>query len=598
MAGVMQGGGAFPDFDMLRIVARGQLKLLLESMPELKDLIIEQPLMKPLDRIAGAQFLKSHGVDKIYKLEPSTTKALSGCRQRMYLIRPSMKSVKCVADTINADIAIQQKRKYKIIFVPKKCHVCERILEQEGVFGHVSLDEFHLDLIPLDRDLLSLEMPGFFKSFFLENDQSWLHTVAKSLVSLQDLYGIIPNVYGVGRGSKISFDLMNMMLRYGCDQKRRVSNEIGHVFLIDRDIDFVTPLLSQVTYEGLVDETFGIKSGFVEFGPEITRAKTVRLLLTSDDEVFEEIRNRHFSNVFGYLGAKARELQSGYDKRHGISSVSDMKNFVSNELKGLKQQHKSLALHIGASEVILGKKNKGDFEELLTTEHNLLEGIESRGITNYIEECIHRQLDKSLILRHLCLFSQTNDGLPPALYKSMRTQFLHSHGFEHLLTFHNLKKIGLLTEQEKAPTPAAKQLGIRKSSFQALRKKLNLVPKFNEDFNLKNPSHMAYVFSGAYTPLSCKLIEQVISREGFTGLEDVMKHVPEPVFSEYKVKSARATTSSKVILVYFVGGCTYSEVVALRFLGKLKGWRFIIATSEMLNGRSLMDQVVDTAAER
>jgi hypothetical protein len=32
MAGVMQGGGAFPDFEMLKIVARGQLKLLLESV--------------------------------------------------------------------------------------------------------------------------------------------------------------------------------------------------------------------------------------------------------------------------------------------------------------------------------------------------------------------------------------------------------------------------------------------------------------------------------------------------------------------------------------------------------------------------------------
>jgi hypothetical protein len=39
----------------------------------------------------------------------------------------------------------------------------------------------------------------------------------------------------------------------------------------------------------------------------------VRLLLTSEDDVFEEVRNEHFSNVFRYLGAKARALQSGYD---------------------------------------------------------------------------------------------------------------------------------------------------------------------------------------------------------------------------------------------------------------------------------------------
>jgi hypothetical protein len=56
---------------------------------------------------------------------------------------------------------------FLLIFFSLQYHVCERILEQEGVFGHVTLDEFHLDFIPLDSDLLSLEMPGFFKSFFL-----------------------------------------------------------------------------------------------------------------------------------------------------------------------------------------------------------------------------------------------------------------------------------------------------------------------------------------------------------------------------------------------------------------------------------------------
>ncbi len=30
-------------------------------------------------------------------------------------------------------------------------------------------------------------------------------------------------------------------------------------------------------------------------------------------QVYEEIRGRHFSNVFGFLSGKAKELQAGYD---------------------------------------------------------------------------------------------------------------------------------------------------------------------------------------------------------------------------------------------------------------------------------------------
>ena len=46
-------------------------------------------------------------------------------------------------------------------------HVCERVLEQEGVFGYVTIDEYPLDLIPLDKDVLSLELPEFFRSYYL-----------------------------------------------------------------------------------------------------------------------------------------------------------------------------------------------------------------------------------------------------------------------------------------------------------------------------------------------------------------------------------------------------------------------------------------------
>lgn len=37
------------------------------------------------------------------------------------------------------------------------------------------------------------------------------------------------------------------------------SMNIDRVVLIDRAVDLVTPLVSQLTYEGLIDEIFGIK---------------------------------------------------------------------------------------------------------------------------------------------------------------------------------------------------------------------------------------------------------------------------------------------------------------------------------------------------
>ena len=38
---------------------------------------------------------------------------------------------------------------------------------------------------------------------------------------------------------------------------------IDMIVLIDRDVDMVTPLCTQLTYEGLIDEILGIEKGAV-----------------------------------------------------------------------------------------------------------------------------------------------------------------------------------------------------------------------------------------------------------------------------------------------------------------------------------------------
>ena len=43
------------------------------------------------------------------------------------------------------------------------------------------------------------------------------------------------------------------------------------------------------------------------------------------------------------------------------------------------------------------------------------------------------------------------------------------------------------------------------------------------------------------------------------------------IFFLFTGRTSSLPPSSKVVLVYFLGGCTYSEIIALRFLGRLKG---------------------------
>ncbi|NWW23771.1 VP33B protein, partial [Falcunculus frontatus] len=655
-----------PDFGILKRLARDQLVYLLEQLPGKKDLFIEADLMSPLDRIANVSILK-HDVDKLYKVE--TRPAPGASDQFCFLVRPRVRTMRFIADIVNADKMSGRSRKYKIIFSPQKFYACEMVLEEEGVFGDVTCDEWSFYLLPLDEDIISMELPEFFRDYFLEGDHRWINPVARALQLLNSLYGPFGKTYGIGRCAKMSYELWRDLEEESESEGQGRKPEIGHVFLMDRDTDYVTALCSQVVYEGLVDDTFRIKCGSVDFGPDVTSSdKSIKVLLNSQDKVFSQIRNEHFSSVFGFLSQKSRNLQAQYDRRRGMD-IKQMKDFVSQELKGLKQEHRLLSLHIGACESIMKKKTKQDFQETIKAEHSLLEGFDVRESTSFIEEHIDRQMSPIESLRLMCLLSITENGECPAVlgqssgtepqpwhrahlvlptglvpkdYRSLKTQYLQSYGPEHLLTFHNLKRIGLLTEQSAGETLTAVESKVsklvtdraagkitdafnslaRKSNFRAISKKLGLIPRLDGEYDLKMPRDMAYVFGGAYVPLSCKIIEQVLERRGWQGLEEVVRLLNGNEFSvsgsgrgglgavglaadisystllspDSAVEDNPAWESQRVVLAVFLGGCTFSEIAALRFLGKERGCKFIFLTTAITNSARMMEAMIEAKA--
>ncbi len=67
--------------------------------------------------------------------------------------------------------------------------------------------------------------------------------------------------------------------------------------------------------------------------------------------MFENIRFKHFSSIFTFLSENAKQLQHQQAKTTGMN-VTEMKQFVQNNLRDLQSQSKAIAIHIGASEAI------------------------------------------------------------------------------------------------------------------------------------------------------------------------------------------------------------------------------------------------------
>jgi hypothetical protein len=117
-------------------------------------------------------------------------------------------------------------------------------------------------LIPLETDLLSLELEACFKEAKLDGNASCLRAVTQSVMKLQSFYGVVPNVKAIGPSAR---DVSAMLCRArveatAAEAAPRPAPLIDTLVLIDREVDLVSPLVTPLTYEGLIDELIGIRN--------------------------------------------------------------------------------------------------------------------------------------------------------------------------------------------------------------------------------------------------------------------------------------------------------------------------------------------------
>lgn len=170
-----------------------------------------------------------------------------------------------------------------------------------------------------------------------------------------------------------------------------------------------------------------------------------------------------------------------------------------------------------------------------------------------------------------------------------------------MLTLNNLEKLQLFlsrTSPLAGMIPIAGNAGASgtKTNYTYLRKQLRLiVDEVQED----DPNDIAYVYSG-YAPLSIRLIQCILQKQylltitkgpaaanagippgaatqGWHGFDEALKHVRGQTFYELqkgedKAIKARALLSGsgnkQTVFVVFIGGITFTEIAALRFITK------------------------------
>jgi hypothetical protein len=500
---------------------------------------------------------------------------------------------------------------HRVVYLPQPTAILQKMWSNTTL-QNVSIHKLQLDLFPIEQNVLSLEYPSALKETDVDRIPSTcITTIARSLAKIQDVVGTIPRVQSLGPlGEEVVKKMMNMRfeeyLSSSNNNKEEEAVEIAAMMILDRKVDLVTPMVTPLTYEGLLDDTVGIDVGHVQIDVNILNPdnderpdkEIVSLAVTGSDTLYAEVRDQHVEKFGSFLQNQAkalRESHANFTNKEKKKDLSEIHQFV-KQIPIFTKNLRSLTNHIHLAELIKAETQNVDFREKWQTERSMIEG-ETR--YEIIEDLIACQYPPYRVLRLLCLQSLCGGGIKSSRFDSLRRDFVQTYGYDYLFVLNNLEKSGLLRRRETLWMDSA-------SSFSTLRKAMILI---NAEVDTVNPDDVSYVSSG-YAPLTVRLVQLAI--QGWAGKEETLRELPgrlvdvqqeyPPRDFESALKESRPSLSlgaiakeekKPTLMVVFVGGVTYMELAALRFLSKRPTFPYhiICVTTKIINGSTLLESL-------
>ncbi|CAD2217417.1 vacuolar protein sorting-like protein [Angomonas deanei] len=362
------------------------------------------------------------------------------------------------------------------------------------------------------------------------------------------------------------------------------SHEKNDLLIFDRTSDLVTPLLTQLTYEGLIDETYTIESSTASFpfslGESVASGDSI--VLDNFDKVFNELRDQNITSVGSTLYQKSIWIKQSYEKRKEVQHLKELKEFLKT-LPEMQEYHRLISIHTNIATELGYLIQSVDFGERIQMEHNIIQQSNNKEVFEYIENLIFRKPDISSVLRLMCLHSVINGGLRTKDYERLKESLMLTYGIPHVIsTFFELEKCGLLRVEGK-----------QTMNYSAVRKQFQTwVTNLDE----RKPNDISYTYSG-YAPPIVRFVEKYAKNANImAGENDLLNLLPGP--REEMINPSHTVEKAKRnIFVCIIGGITSSEISALRFVESQcqSPVEITVVATELLTGKRLVNSLVPFA---
>lgn len=233
--------------------------------------------------------------------------------------------------------------------------------------------------------------------------------------------------------------------------------------MIDRQCDLISPFCMQATYEGLLDDTFGIECTHCTIPTLISHPNSesrdgmkediTEKLSNAQDNLFREVRDCSLN----MLGIKTKELlqklQNVKDTQGEATSIEEMAAYLAKikkldvaKTKGLLDKHTNIATHINrlnrANEASQCQDIEGEIISLDYPVKDILAKLEVKMVKDSCPLSSRREKssgdseseelksNKLTILRLICLLSITQSGLKKEDFDWVRKAFITCYGWD------------------------------------------------------------------------------------------------------------------------------------------------------------------------
>ena len=551
----------------------------LDSLQDIDKLIVlAKPCLQQLNYITKFDKVKKRKIEKIEILGENFSELYEKTPLIIYIIPPEMQYLKIIEKHLSK-LKDKTQKQFHVLFIPQITNECQSYIKSTALNFYLKLDNLNIDMYILDKDILSLEENSAIYDLYIKDDLNLLSILAKCVIKIEAIFGkIICRYYKGNFAKKLNHLIINEENAFNLEENNDNNNTDLGCIILDRGVDTITPFCSNFVYEGLLDENFGINLNSIKISSKILekeKDEQIKIDLSENDKFYSNIKDFNFSKIRTFLPNRLTEHSKVLEE--GKKKMEDMKKIQENleKIKLIKEERSSLTTHINLADYIAKKQKNPLANNYLIMEQSILAGDISSEIYEFIDNEMTKKSEEYNLLKILCLISCLKNGIKSKYFDQYKKDFIQIYGFEELFLWNNLEKFNVLKPQESS------------NYYNDIEKKLKLI---YEDVDLNEPNDISYSYSG-YAPISVRLIEKAMEK-GWKSIEDVLYKLPGDYDYPKEEKKMGLGTSPKIFLVIFIGGITYGEISAIRYLNdKMKNRKIIILTTGMINYKKIFNSL-------